>query len=432
MTALTERFSHAVVTFVGDDGYPVSAATAFRTDGDQVVLDAWSGPQPARDQQVEVTFSHIRPQPGQGYDERRYVDLWGRLEPRETGFALIQERSFGWDESDVPFFQYSEVTVPQAHRYLEGLGSRLGRTIKPRLAPAWLFLRATRLPFVTATIVPVLLGIAIAWHHEVLRPAFAGLTLLAALLVHLGLNVANDVFDAASGADEANETPTPFSGGSRVIQYGLVGFRTMVALMVAFYAIGGAIGLYLAWRTAFWAVVGTGIAGVAISIAYTAPPFRLVHRGLGEVAVAMGFGPVMTLGAWLVQTEAFAWEPVYASLPVALLIALVLYVNEVPDRAGDARAGKRTLPVRLSEAAVLRGYAAVAAAAYTVVLTGVVFGVMPVPTLLALATAPLARRVHRGLRRNYARPYDLMPTMARGIQLHVLTGVLLIAGYAIA
>ena len=92
-----------------------------------------------------------------------------------------------------------------------------------------------------------------------------------------------------------------------------------------------------------------GVVGFIVSLGYTAPPLKFVYRGLGEVAVALGFGPLMLLGAYVVQTGgALAWEPFVASLPIALLVALILYVNEIPDRRGDARAGKRTLPVRFS------------------------------------------------------------------------------------
>ena len=101
-----------------------------------------------------------------------------------------------------------------------------------------------------------------------------------------------------------------------------------------------------------------------VSIGYTAPPLKFVYRGLGEIAVAIGFGPLMLLGAYVVQTRgALSWEPFVASLPIALLVALILYVNEIPDRRGDARAGKRTLPVRLSPATVIAIYRVAAIAA---------------------------------------------------------------------
>ena len=73
-----------------------------------------------------------------------------------------------------------------------------------------------------------------------------------------------------------------------------------------------------------------------ISIFYTAPPFRLVHRGLGELCVLLGFGPIMAVGADYVQLQRWSWEAVYASVPVGLLVAMILYVNEVPDRPGDS------------------------------------------------------------------------------------------------
>ena len=94
-----------------------------------------------------------------------------------------------------------------------------------------------------------------------------------------------------------------------------------------------------------------------------------MYRGLGEIAVAIGFGPLMLLGAYVVQTGGVVTrEPVVASLPIALLVALILYVNEIPDRRGDARAGKRTLPVRFSRDAVITGYRVAAAAAYVIVV----------------------------------------------------------------
>jgi 1,4-dihydroxy-2-naphthoate octaprenyltransferase len=117
---------------------------------------------------------------------------------------------------------------------------------------------------------------------------------------------------------------------------------------------------------------------------------------------------------------------------VAILIALVLYVNEIPDRAGDAAAGKRTLPVRLGRDQVINGYVGSVVVTYVLIATGALSGLLPVPTLLALATIPLAVKVSRGLRANYESPYALMPTMAANIKLHAFTGGLLFVGYLVA
>jgi 1,4-dihydroxy-2-naphthoate octaprenyltransferase len=171
---------------------------------------------------------------------------------------------------------------------------------------------------------------------------------------------------------------------------------------------------------------------VLIGLAYTAPPLKLVYRGLGEIAVALGFGPAMLLGAYVVQTGQLSWEAAVASVPVAILVALILYVNEIPDRSGDAAAGKRTLPVRLSADAVTTIYLVAALGAFAVILAGVAVGLLPPFTLLALGAAPLALRVHRGIQANYSSPYTLMAFMGTNVNLHLLTGVGLLAGYAIA
>ena len=432
LDTLEGRYTHAVVAFVGADGYPISVASAFGVDRDRgaVVLDR-ARPIPSDGTPVNVLFSHIRPRPGIGYDERRWVSLWGTTRDLDGRIEVVPERLERWDEADVPLLEYCERAVPRAQRYLAELSRRRGAEVRPWLSRGWLFFRATRLPFLTATLVSVLLGLAIAAADAPFRWGLAALTIVAASAIHLGLNVANDVFDTVSGADEANVTPTPFSGGSRVIVYGLMSVRQMVALAIGCYTVGLGIGLYLAVLRGFWPLVALGAAGAFVSIAYTAPPFRLVHHGLGEIAVALGFGPIMTLGAYYVEAQRFSYAALYASLPVGILIALVLYVNEVPDRRGDERAGKRTLPVRLPANVVVAGYAVAVAVAFALIAVGAASGILARPTIIALAALPLAFPVYRGLGSFYDDPYALMPAMARNIQLHLATGLLLVSGYLI-
>jgi 1,4-dihydroxy-2-naphthoate octaprenyltransferase len=421
-----------VLTWVEDDGYPISIAVEAEVQpaAGTAAFDSPAGFVVPGDREVSLTGSHIHPQPGYGYDERRHVTVWGRVAQAPAGLALHATAAWGWDEHEVPFFEYSERSVGQSRRYFDALTAERGTPVKPRLSLGWLALRATRLPFLSATVVPVVLGIAIAAARGSFDLPTALLTIVGACLVQLGLNVANDVFDSTLGADDANVTPTRFSGGSRVIQYGLVSWRQMATLATGFYLGAAAIGLLLLALRGSTALLIIGIAGLVISIGYTAPPLRLVYRGLGELAVAVGFGPLMLLGAYVVQTRGvLAWEPFIASIPVALLVALILYVNEIPDRRGDARAGKRTLPVRLSRDAVVRGFDIAAIGAYAVTVAGVVAGVLPVPTLLVLLTLPLARRVHDGLVPNYENPYGLMAVMAVNIQLHLVAGILLLVAY---
>jgi 1,4-dihydroxy-2-naphthoate octaprenyltransferase len=172
--------------------------------------------------------------------------------------------------------------------------------------------------------------------------------------------------------------------------------------------------------------------GLFLSIFYTAPPFRLVHHGLGEVTTALGFGPVMVLGAYVVQAQELSAEAFVASIPVAILIALILYVNEIPDREADAKVGKRTLPVRMGQALVTRGFLVAALAAFAVVAVGAITGYLPRPTIIALLTLPLVFTIYDGIRAYYNKPYDLMATMGKNVQLHLLTGLLLFTGYIVA
>jgi 1,4-dihydroxy-2-naphthoate octaprenyltransferase len=427
-------YPHHVLSWVGDDGYPISVAVEATIEpaAGTATFPAPAGLVVPEGRPVSLTGSHIRPQPGYGYDERRHVTVWGSVAPAPDGFAFSATGAWGWDEQEVPFFEYSERSVGKARRYFDALSVERGTPVKPRLSRGWLFLRATRLPFLSATIVPVLIGIAVAAARGSFDAVGAILTVLGASFVQLGLNVANDVFDTLQGADDANVTPTRFSGGSRVIQYGLVSLRQMASVATVFYLAAGAIGLVLMALRGSPALLAIGIIGLVVSVAYTAAPVKLVYRGLGEIAVAVGFGPLMVLGAYVVQTRGeLAWEPVVISVPIALLVALILYVNEIPDRRGDALAGKRTLPVRFGRDAVIRGYDAAVVVAFATLLGGVVAGILPITTLLALVTIPIAIRVHRGLRPSYDNPYAIMAVQGENIRLHLVVGVTILLAYVV-
>jgi 1,4-dihydroxy-2-naphthoate octaprenyltransferase len=423
-------YPHLLVSWVDDDGYPVSVATTFETDAaaGTISLAAPATSIPI-DREVGLVGSHIHPIPG-GYDERRYLQVWGRASGARGGrVEFAPSRVWGWDEAETPFFEYSERSVPQSRRYLEQLSAEKGRTIRPRLSPFWLALRTTRLPFLSATAVPVLLGIAVAASHGAFTWWTALLTLVGGSFAHLAINVTNDVFDTLSGADEANTTPTQFSGGSRVAVYDLVSVRGLAWLALALFGAAAAIGLLLVAVTGSLTLLWIGLAGVFVGVAYTAPPLKLVYRGLGEIAVAIGFGPIMLLGAYVVQTGRLAWEPAVLSLVPGILIALILFVNEIPDRRSDAEADKRTLPVRFGPDAVRTGYLVLALAAFAVVAAGAIGGLLPWPTLIALAAIPIVLRVYRGLKVHYDSPYTLMAVMGTNVNLNLAVGGLLLAAY---
>jgi 1,4-dihydroxy-2-naphthoate octaprenyltransferase len=426
-------FEHAVLSWIAEDGYPVNVDVEIEVKPGQGIVrfSQPAGFKLPSGAAVALTGSHIRALPQGGFDERSHVTVWGAAVARPRGrFVVTAGRVWAWDERDLPLPAAYERSLPKARRYFEALSAARGVPVRPRLSPALLLFRATRAPFLSATFAPVFLGFAVAARAGFFDIVTALITLVAASAVHLGLNVANDVFDTLQGADDANATPTKFSGGSRVLQNALVSIREMSLLAAGCYAIAAALGLVLLAMRGSPALAAIYALGLFISLAYTMPPLKLVYRGVGEIATAIGFGPVMLLGAFTVQSRGtFTLEAFVVSIPVALLVAMILYVNEIPDRLGDAKVGKRTLPVRWSKQAVIRGFDVAAAANFLVVAGGVAFGILPIPALLTLLAIPLAIRIHRGLVTFYDNPYALMATMAANIQLHMTVGSLLLAGY---
>ncbi len=429
-------FDEVVLAWIADDGYPMNVAIPIEVNPHDGLIrfDTPPGFAIAAGAEVALTGSHVRPLPDGGFDERSHVTVWGPTVTRPRGrFAVRPERAWIFDESETPLPIAYERSLPKARRYYDELSRERGFRIRPHMDLRLLLFRGTRAPFLSATLVPVLLALAIAAQAGIFDLLTAVLTVLGACAVHLGLNVANDVFDTLSGADDLNPTPTRFSGGSRVLQNSVVSLGQMSLLALACYLVAAAIGLaLLALRPSMDLVVIAAV-GLAISLAYTMPPLKLVYRGFGELATAIGFGPVMVLGTYSVQSPGSlppaAW---LASVPVGLLVAMILYVNEIPDRAGDAMAGKRTLPVRWTRGRVVVGFDAAVAGAFAAVVVGVAVGVLPIPCLLALLAIPLAREVHRGLDRFFDNPYALMPTMGLNIRLHLAVGLLLIFGYLAA
>ena len=434
--ARLSEYRRAVLSWVAEDAYPVNVDIEIDVkprDG-VVRFNEPPGFKVVAGSIVGITGSHVRALPGGGFDERRHITVWGLATARPRGrFVVKPDRVWAWDERDLPLPAAYERSLPKARRYFDGLSVERGVLVRPRLSTGLLLFRATRAPFLSATFVPVLLGLAVAARSGIFDFVTAAITLLAASAVHLGLNVANDVFDTLLGADDANATPTKFSGGSRVIQNALITIREMSMLAIGCYAVAAALGLLLLLLRGSPELVAISALGLFISLAYTMPPFKLVYRGLGEIATAIGFGPVMLLGAYTVQSRgSISLEAIVASLPAALLVAMILYVNEIPDRIGDAEAGKRTLPVRWSRETVILVFDIAAAASFVAVVAGVAAGLLPLTGLLVLAAIPLAVRVHAGLVSFYDSPYALMETMATNIQLHLSVGVLLLVGYLLA
>jgi 1,4-dihydroxy-2-naphthoate polyprenyltransferase len=283
------------------------------------------------------------------------------------------------------------------------------------------WLRELRAPFFVGTLTPVVVGAAYAHYRG--APFHWGdflLTFLGIMLTNAGLNMANDYFDHKSGDDLLTKA-TPVSGGSKVIQEGLLAARAVLAAAVGCLAAAAAIGLYLNFRVGGWVILGTGLVGMLIAWGYSAPPLKLGHRsGVGELACVLGCGPVIGLGAFFVQAGRFSWAAVLATLPTGILMGLVLLLNEFHDREADGRVGKRTLVVAMGAKRATYLLVAGLLSAFGLIAGLVATGLLPVRALFVLATLPLAGFVAWRALRFHADTRRLLPANFAMIGLHVL------------
>lgn len=228
---------------------------------------------------------------------------------------------------------------------------RDARLHAPRRVNAATLLRATRPGFLGASVLPVLIGTAWglgqAGHLDVMSAALA---VLATALVHAASNVYNDVSDELLGTDRANvDAIPPYTGGSRMIQDGLLSLAGMGRLALGLGLAGLAAGGLLALRHGP-GVLLFGLAGLGLGVAYSLPGLRLSSRGLGELAIAVAFGLLPVCGAAWLQTGRLDGNTLLLALPVCAWVAAIILANEVPDARADGATGKHTLAVRLGAA----------------------------------------------------------------------------------
>ncbi|WP_143898488.1 prenyltransferase, partial [Tepidimonas taiwanensis] len=257
--------------------------------------------------------------------------------------------------------------------------------------------------FLWVTVAAVALGLAMAAACGCgFDPLRAGVTVALAVLAHAAANAWNDYHDALNGADAANPAPlSPFTGGSRVIPSGDASPAQARALALGLTGLVVLGGMWLALG-AGGGLIAIGAAGVLLGWAYSAPPLRLMARGLGELTVATAW--------WLVVLRAYhsqrgQWSVVAAAsaLPFALLVAAILLINGVPDAPWDARVGKRTLAVRVGPIGVAALYTALVVLAHGGLVASVLAQVTPRVGWWGLASLPLSLAAAALLWRHVAR-----------------------------
>jgi 1,4-dihydroxy-2-naphthoate octaprenyltransferase len=251
-------------------------------------------------------------------------------------------------------------------------------------------LLAARPQYLGASVAPVLVGSALG--YAVSGGFNVGLFVLATLAImalHAGANVVNDYFDHVSRNDWVNENPTPFSGGSRFIQEGRLSPRATLVAGLGYLALGSAIGLIIVLLTRSAFILGIGLAGVLGAFFYTAGPIQLGYRGVGEVVIGILFGVLPVFGSYYLQSWSADLMPLLPALIVAILIFLVILVNEFPDLAADRQVSKRTLVVQFGVGPSVWIYRAVLAASYPLAAAMLLHRSTCLAGVFYLLTAPL-------------------------------------------
>jgi len=222
------------------------------------------------------------------------------------------------------------------------------------------WLLAARPKTLPAAAAPVLVGTAVAISESVFwaGPALAALS--GALLLQIGANLANDVFDYRKGADTSERL-----GPVRVTQAGLLTPRQVMAGMWLIFGLAALVGLYLIW-VGGWPVIAICLLSFASAIGYTGGPFPLGYHGLGDLFVFIFFGLVAVCGTYYVQAGTVSPLALWASIPIGVLAVAILVVNNLRDLETDRATGKRTLAVRLGARGVQVEYLLMLVIAYAV------------------------------------------------------------------
>ena len=244
-----------------------------------------------------------------------------------------------------------------------------------------------RLPFLSATFVPIFAGAAVtSMLGQDVSWGWLLLTLLAGSLLHIGTNTSNDYFDHISGTDARNYNYSNkgLNGGSRSIQMGLISPKGILTVAIIAFTLSAVVGIPLIIKSGL-SILWLGLIGFFSGLFYTAPPFKFSSRkGMGELLIGLNFGPLMVAGSALVQTGQLLPEAFLAGIPIGFLIAAVVYMNEFPDYDSDKATGKNTLIVVFGPEKARAGYVALVASAFASIVILAFNGTVPMLSLIAL------------------------------------------------
>ena len=287
-----------------------------------------------------------------------------------------------------------------------------------------------RLPFLSATFVPIFAGAAVtSMLGQDVSWGWLLLTLLAGSLLHIGTNTSNDYFDHISGTDARNYNYSNkgLNGGSRSIQMGLISPKGILTVAIIAFTLSAVVGIPLIIKSGL-SILWLGLIGFFSGLFYTAPPFKFSSRkGMGELLIGLNFGPLMVAGSALVQTGQLLPEAFLAGIPIGFLITAVVYMNEFPDYDSDKATGKNTLIVVFGPEKARAGYVALVASAFASIVILAFNGTVPMLSLIALLAVYFGFTATRTLYKYYNNRL-LQPANWGTIIMHSVTGVLFCIG----
>ena len=258
---------------------------------------------------------------------------------------------------------------------------------------AWLL--AARPKTLSAAVAPVAVGTAAAVAVGKFSPLPALAALTGALLLQIGVNLANDYFDFKRGIDSEGR-----KGPLRVTQAGLISPAGVLGGMIAVFTAAAAVGLYLI-AVGGWPILILGTASILSALAYSGGPWPLASHGLGELFVFLFFGLAAVCGTFYVQALEITPLAVAAALPPGLLITAIIVVNNMRDIESDGRTGKRTLAVRLGPRGSLAEYVLLILGAYVLAILPWLRGMTGPWVLLTLLSLPRVSPLVGTLSKNY-------------------------------
>jgi 1,4-dihydroxy-2-naphthoate polyprenyltransferase len=292
------------------------------------------------------------------------------------------------------------------------------------------YIMGTRLPFVSASVLPAILGSVWSWVYGsefYLLNALLGI--FGVCFLHLGANTLNDYFDWDE-SDKINRFVTPFSGGSRSRLEKILTRKTFLYMSVILFVLAFAAGILLIILDRPLVLL-IGTLGGLCGILYSMKPFSFQSRGLGELIIFLAFGPLITLGTGYINFGVFRPEYFLIGIPNGLVVANILWINEFPDYEADKNAGKRNLVVRMGTANARLVYIALEMLFYVFVVLLDYLKLYPVSALIILLSIPIAIKTSKLMWKNHDDPVAIIPAQAGTIKFQMITALLTILSFII-